>query len=146
MSTVIDIKRALESQLLTYATAHPIPVAFESVDFEPEEGATFLDPTFKPTRPRQRELIGLQTRDRFEGIFQINIVQKKGSGTGQIDVVYEQLIEYFNRGIGITYTTILGETVLVEINRFYIGDLNEDSPPWAFKPVFIEWRSDILVS
>jgi len=145
MSSVLDVKRALETQLLAYVTAYPISVAWESIDFVPAEGEAFLDPTFKPTRPRQRELVGSATRDRFEGFYQINIVQKKGLGTNTIDQHYEQLTSYFNRGIGLTYVNADSDTVLVEINKFYIGDLNEDSPPWAFKPVYVEWRSDIQV-
>lgn len=144
MAFIPDIKKALESQLLAYTTIYPIAVAWESVDFTPEEGEPYLDPTFLPTRPVQLELQGSLTRDRVSGIFQINVVQKKGLGTSNIDTQFQQLSLYFNRGTAINYTTDRYEDILVEINRYYMGELNEDSPPWAFKPIYIEWRSDIL--
>jgi hypothetical protein len=143
MGYVTDIKRAFETSLQTFATTNSINVSWESVEFEPEESETFLDPSFLPTRPIQKELIGANTRSRYTGVYQINVVTKSGLGTSNLYEQYEALLSIFSRGTALTYTSSDGEEVLVEILKYYMGDLNEASSPWCFIPIYIEWRSDI---
>lgn len=145
MASIIDIKQAFDTALLNYSTTNGIRVSWEGVSFTPTEGETFLDPHFMPTRPVQKELVGASTRTRCEGYYQINAVTKAGTGMNALYAQYEGLQAIFNRGTALNYTNGSGEDILVEINRYYMNALNESESPYMFIPIFVEFRSDILV-
>jgi hypothetical protein len=147
MASLTDIKKTLDTALQIYATAEGIRVSWEGISFLPDEGETWLDPHFMPTRPVQRELVGRNTRDRFEFYYQINIVSKAGTGLNAMYTHYAGLQGVFNRGTALNYTNGSGENILVEINRFYSNELQNDTTtsPYMFYPVFVEGRSDILI-
>lgn len=145
MAQITDIKKCFDTYLNTYSTGSGIRISWQGVSFTPTESETWIDPHIIYTRPIQRELTGSSTRTRQEGYLQLNIVTKAGTGMNAIDEQYEALEAIFGRGTALTYTNGSGETILVEINRYYMESLDESESPWMFLPVFVEFRCDLLV-
>lgn len=145
MAQITDIKKCFDTYLNTYSTGAGVRVSWEGVSFTPNEGETWIDPHLILTRPTQRELVGASTRTRQEGLLQLNLVTKAGTGMNAIYEQYDALEAVFGRGTALTYVNGDGETILVEIIRYYMESLNESESPYMFLPVFVEFRSDILV-
>ncbi len=146
MASKNDIHRALRSQLNTYSTENGIAIAWEGISYAPTEGVLYVEPYFLPASPRQVELTGPTTRDRFTGIYQLTIMdwQSKNNIEG-IEDQYDLLQTYFGRGTALTYTNGSGEEVTVELLRYGSAELDKSDDVMLSLPVSVEWRSDIWV-
>jgi hypothetical protein len=146
MASLNDIHRAFRSQLNTYSTDNSIDVAWEGISYSPTEGTLYVEPYFLPASPRQVELIGPSTQDRFEGIYQLNIIDWKTKNTiNNIEDQYDLLQTYFGRGTVLSYTNGSGEGITVEINRYYSSDLDKSDDVLLTLPISIEWRCDLWI-
>lgn len=88
----MTVRTEIESRLLAYAQAEMLPVAFENASFEPPAG-DWLSLYFLSPSLLNRNLAAEGVRE--EGMFQVSIFTKQGTGTGRSNELVRQVSALF---------------------------------------------------
>lgn len=101
------IIRKLYDQLLeTFAQGKDYPVASENVHFDPAASAVegkYLESFLLPARTVSNDLAGAHRG--YRGVYQIDIVVRKGTGTGIAETVVVELGAVFTMNLQLTDTS-----------------------------------------
>tara|TARA_R110000803_G_scaffold37766_3_gene81487 strand:- start:52 stop:459 length:408 start_codon:yes stop_codon:yes gene_type:complete len=130
MSTYFnDIQAALDTRLASIAGSPPI--AWPNIEYEPTGGTTYLRPAFLPAETLQSGL-GSEGLDETNGIYQIDVVYKVGSGRSSL---VDSVADHFKRGTVATYNG-----VNVRIRSVSIAPAIFDIA-WHFVPVSVSFQT-----
>jgi hypothetical protein len=87
------IRRALEAPLKTYADAQSLIVAWQNVEMSETPAGRYLRAFVLPL-PTLSPDLGKAGR-RFEGIFQVSVVEPQGGGPGGAEAVVEAILALY---------------------------------------------------
>lgn len=89
-----DILSALETKLQTFANSEGYDVSWPDVKFTPT--GSYLEPFILPAETATGGLTSGSYQD-YAGIYQINVVTKKGAGTSDVRAMVENVLTEFNK-------------------------------------------------
>lgn len=99
--SLTTLQGLLGSRLYDFATENGLSVAWEGVEFQPEQDAAYLRPVLLPSEPRAAA-VGATAADYIRGIYQIDVLGPAGNGWGEVYGIADELRAYFNRGLSLT--------------------------------------------
>ena len=89
------ILSALETKLSNFATAQGYEVAWPDIQFSPN--GSYLESFILPAETGQGGL-SVGSYQEFEGIYQINVVTRKGNGTADSRAMVDAVLAEFSKG------------------------------------------------
>lgn len=125
-----DIRQALEVKLNSISGLPS--VAWENVQFDPEDNTSYVQPMFSPTN-RQPAVRGLNPQQYYRGLFTVNVYTPADQGPSAADTLANTIIENFEATSDLTANskTISIRTadrrMGMKVNNHYLV------------PVIIEW-------
>lgn len=87
------IRSLFEQRLAAWAVERNLRVAYQGVNFAPEDSETYLAAFILPAGTDSETLSG--DHRAYTGVFQINAVTPVGSGTGAAEGLVEEIAELF---------------------------------------------------
>lgn len=123
-----DIQAALDTRLSTLSGGNPI--AWPNIEYKPT-GATYLRPSFLPAETLQSGLGG-DGLDETNGIYQIDVVYKVGSGR---TTLVDSVADHFKRGTVAAYNGVNVRVRSVSIAPAIFDDA------WHFVPVSVSFQT-----
>ena len=123
---------ALLDHLSTLSTT--LPIAWPDLPFTPVD--SYLEAFVTPNVVNQVTL-GKDGHNRHEGLMQVNVVQKSGSGVISSAGVGSTIVAHFKRG-----TVISKNGLNVRTRPPRIAQPIDDSRGWTRMPVIIPWFVD----
>lgn len=137
MTTTQDIRRALETQLLTIQDTSGKPeIAFENLNFDPSGESTWIRSRIEFTS-RQPAGVGVGVDLFQQGIFLIDCFAKSNAGPASADSLADEIMGLFLYG---NTFTINGVNVKI---RFTERSGAIFDKPWYFVPITVTWYAYI---
>jgi hypothetical protein len=124
-----DISKALDTRLSIMAGLPA--VAWENTEYEPVHGTTWLRPTLLPALTRA----GTTTTDRHEGIYQISVFVKPGTGKAVINALVDAIADHFKPTTELTSGSVTVRCISVSA----LGARREDA--WYHIPVEVRYNA-----
>lgn len=132
------IRAAFETRLAAWADARSpaLPIAYEDFSFSPpEDDGTYLQAFLMPARTSSDDLEGAHTS--FQGVFQVSIVTKAGSGRAEASGIADELRQLFPNNLRLDWG---GLAVFVISPLSTAAALAGDTT--STLPVSIQYRAD----
>jgi hypothetical protein len=107
-------------------------VASENSEYAKTVGTGWLRETFLPAEPMQADL-GTSGRNRFSGIYQIDVFEETGKGSNAAETMAETLLVAFKRG-----TTMASSGVTVRVEKAWRSPAVQEGDRYQV-PVTVRW-------
>jgi hypothetical protein len=134
--TDFDILSALNFRLSEFLSEHSIAVAYPNDNYNPSEGTSYIKVDLLPSETVP-EAIGIGSKTRHSGIYQLMVIVPKYNSLGGVKVVVDKLKKFFKMS-----TTVTFNQVFIRITKFQVNSYREDEV-WFYQPVSIYYRSDL---
>jgi hypothetical protein len=142
MSGTNEISAALLARLFAASPGAAVDPARCELENGPgfTPGATrWYRPTFLPGEPEAAG-IGDSAKNRYVGIFQVDIFDPKGKGTKPTDTESERIRACFPRGLSLTASN----GVVVNIKKSWAPRVsNQNDAAWYQQIVRVSWTADV---
>lgn len=132
------VRRAIETELATWAAGEGIPVAWENTQFEPEVGQTFLRAFLLPA-PTESETLEGEHR-AYIGVYQISIYVPINEGAGVAETILDGLDLLFPNNERFT----VGPSFQVQVISPVRAGPAIQSGDWYLVPASFEYRADVV--
>lgn len=126
------VRSDLESKLLAWAATHSptVKIALQNVPFiKPADYSPFVEEFLIPAYTVNASLDG--SRQRYLGIFQLNIWTKDGIGSGTAERILASLEQHF---------PVIPKTGLVSVEQTPSAGRAIQQEGWEITPVMIKYR------
>lgn len=120
------ILTALETKLANFATANSYDVAWPDVRFTPTDA--YLQPAFLPA---ETAFGTLADSSDYGGIFQVDVVTRKGGGTADSRAIVDDVLAEFAKGVKAT-------NVLIE--KSWASPMFDRDDAYIIVPISIQYR------
>lgn len=129
-----NIRAALDKLLYDYAATVPISVAWQNMPFTPGSDA-YLEAMLLPA---ETDIVGMESTgsNDYIGIYQINVVCPKGTGTAESRTLVDGVLTALKRT---TSYTVNSQKVISQ-KAWASPALDRDSS-WYIIPISVEYRS-----
>lgn len=135
--SVKTIRQALEVALNTWATANNVTIAWQNFEFKPTINTTYIKASILPAET-ENPTLG-DGHNRKQGIFQLLICSKDGTGMASAETLADSLLNYFSRGESFT---VSGITVRILESPSVNPAFNDEG--WLILPVSIRYTVDLF--
>lgn len=138
MASIDDVRIALESALTSTLSIPAASIAWKGKPFDSANRTTrWYRPTFMPGKP-DAAAIGVNSKNRFVFIFQIDIFDPNAAGEGPVSIEAARIIAAYKRGTVFTKNAQSAITI-----RAYRSASDDSEAKWIKASVLVEGWADV---